>query len=657
MPDTIRACENSHAVFTASASALNNYPFNVSPSWVVDTSLSYNQYYYVMDTIPNDTLLITVVMTDPYTGCGPQTDFVVLITDSSTYQPLSQPTWLFNLCPGDSLVLDLGAGAEDGYFWQNPMDSSQTITVNSPGMYNGTAYGCGNNYNYIFFVQWDTTSNCNQVCDVDAGPDTVFCQQQGQLFATPASPGNYEFTWSPSTGLDNPYAQNPNVISGVHNQQYIVMMTDTAANCTAYDTVIVSAYYWNMDTLYMCQGQPITYDLGPGGTQYSYQFTDTAGNFQSAFFPGSTYVITQPAQYIFVATFPGCGALTSLITVIDSCNAQYVGNVWPGDCNYDLVVNMADALHIGLADNASGATRPNASNLWYAQPMSDWTQSYTNCNYKHGDADGNGNINVNDTLPIALNYSMTHPFRLEGPAPAPASALPITLVCIPDTVGLQTLVQIDVVLGTIPAPIDSLYGISFRITSDAWLIDTNLTAINANNTWLGNAGNMFTFQKHFQQNGVIDFAEVKTNHVNTFGGQGVIASFFIVTTDNLSGIQTCYFDITDITALTEGQNYIQLSPVVDSVVIDPSVPAGVHVIDAPATFTLYPNPANEQVVVQANVDANLVEICDITGRVVYSIEPTAHSTVINTATLASGMYLVRVTSGTEVITDKLTITR
>jgi photosystem II stability/assembly factor-like uncharacterized protein len=569
MPDTIQACAGTYGIFTAAASALNPYVYNVSPSWVWDTAMSYGQYYYVSDSIANDTLQIIITMLDTTTNCGMLTDMVVLITDSTTYQPLSQPTWLFSLCPGDSMVLDLGAGAEDGYFWQMSMDSTQTITVDTVGMYTGMAYACGNTYNYFFFVQWDT--NCVQVCDVDAGPDTMFCQQQGQLNAVPASPGNYQFSWSPAYGLDNPNAQNPNVVTGVHNQQYIVTMTDTANNCTAMDTIVVSAYYWHLDTLYMCQGQPITYDLGPGGAQYTVQFTDTAGNFQFTSFPPSAYVITQPAQYIFIAQYPGCGALTSVITVIDSCVAANVPNVWPGDCNYDLVVNMADALHVGLGYGATGATRPGASNAWYAQPMNDWVQNYVNCNYKHGDADGDGTIDVADTVPIALNYSLTHPFRYSAPQEI-ASAPSLTLVCVPDTVGLQTLVQIDVVLGSVAAPIDSLYGISFRITSEAFLIDTSLTVINANNSWLGNTGtDMFTFQKHFLSNAVIDFAEVKNNHMNTMNGNGVIATFFIVTTDNLSGIETCNFDLSDITAVTEGQTYIPMNPVNDSVVIDPTV--------------------------------------------------------------------------------------
>ncbi len=655
MPDTIHACAGTYGVFTATASALNPYVYNVTPAWVWDTAMSYGQYYYVNDSIANDTLQIIITMTDTTTNCGMLTDMMILITDSTTYQPLSQPTWLFNLCPGDSIVLDLGAGAENGYFWQFPMDTTQTITVDTVGMYSGTAYACGNNYNYFFFVQWDTT--CAQVCAVDAGPDTTFCQIHGQLNAVPASPGSYQFSWSPAYGLDNPNIQNPTVDIGVDSMMYVVTMTDTANNCTATDTVIVNAYYFHLDTTYNCNGSPVTLDFGPGGTNYIWQFyTDTAGNTTTLNQPGQTITVTQPGQYMGIAFYAQCGALTSVFTVIDSCNV-YVGNVWPGDCNYDLVVNMADALHIGLGYGATDAASPNATNGWYAQPMNDWSQNYANCNYKHGDADGNGIIDVNDTVPVALNYSLTHPFRFGQPQ-VPATAPALTLVCIPDTVGLQTLVQVDVVLGSVPTPIDSLYGISFRITSEAFLIDTSLTAINANNSWLGNTGtDMFTFQKHFLSNAVVDFAEVKNNHINTTNGNGVIATFFIVTTDNLSGIQTCNFDLSDITAVTESQTYILMQPVNDSVVIDPSVPAGVIEAETTPSFTLYPNPANDKVTVLTTTSTHTIEICDMSGRIVKTVVPMSNNTTIETSSLANGMYLVNVKNGSGVTTQKLTISR
>jgi hypothetical protein len=745
-------------------------------------------------------------MTDTITNCGTSTDYVLIITDSITYQPPLQPTQLFTLCPGDSITLDLGAGAQDGYYWQTSGDSTQTLTIDTIGFWTGTARACGSQSNWIYVVQWD--NNCTQVCAVDAGPDTTFCQQQGQLNATPASPGNYTYSWSPAYGLDNPNAQNPNVVIGVNNQQYIVTMTDAANNCTAMDTIVVNAYYWRIDTINTCGNQPVTFDLGPGATSYTVQFTDTSGNFQTYSQTSSLIVFTQPVQYVCIGFYPGCGALTSVITVIDTCNLpcmtvdihtlQYCGvaynsvqfqptvtpasanlvyswtpstglsnpnianpyvnnvfnmsytltvtdtatgcvqsdtaqgvyvsnfvndtvyscnnqpvvldagvqfyqyfwntganthaisvttpgvyvvqvqtgncfftsvftvidsctasvpNVWPGDCNYDLTANMADALHIGLAYGATGATRPNASNLWYAQPMTDWTQNYANCNYKHGDTNGDGVIDVNDTLAISLNYGLNHPYQFEVLNPAPATAPTLELSCTVDTVGLQTLVQINVLLGNSTIPVDSLYGISFRITSESGLIDTNLTAINANNSWLGTQGNnMFSFQKHFQSSAIVDFAEVRNDQVNFNNGSGNIATLFIVTTDNLSGIAVCDFTLSDVTAVTASQQYLQLNLVNDSVVIDPSVPAGIIENDSPIQMNVYPNPANDKVVVET-IPQSQIEICDIAGRVVLSATANNGTTVLNTASLATGTYVIRAINGNSVTTQRLVIAR
>lgn len=810
IPDTIHGCAGGHPTFTLASSAVNPYMFTFSPASAINTTLSYGQYYYTNDTVAGDTLPIVIMMYDTVTGCSTTTDMVVVITDSITYQPPPQSTQVFMICPGDSVVLDLGANAQDGYDWLNTGDTTQTITVDTVGMWNGMAHACGGTAGWIFFVMWDP--NCSQVCAVDAGPDTTFCQLQGQLNATPASPGNYTFSWSPATGLDNPNVQSPNVVSGVNNQQYVVTMTDIANNCTATDTVVVNAYYFHVnDTTYICNNSSTTLDFGPGGSSYIWQFfTDPAGNVTTINQPTQQLTVTQPGTYSGIGIFPGCGALTSVFTVVDSCNlpcmvvdihtlqycgvawnavqfnptvspaspnlvyswtpatglsnpnianpyvndvfgASYtltvtdtvtgcvgsdtaqgvyvsnyvndtiyscnnqpvllsasgaggfysyswstgantssisvtqpgsyfvmiqtgnctftsvftvidscnvqVGNVWPGDCNYDLVVNMADALHIGLGYGATDAVRPNASNAWYAQPMVDWSQNYVNCNYKHGDADGNGVIDVNDTLPIALNYSLTHPFRYGQPV-APANAPALQLVSQYDTVGLQTLVRVDVVLGSASTPMDSLYGISFRITSEAGLIDTNLTVINTNNSWLGTSGgNMFTFQKHFPAAAVVDFAEVKNNHLNTNSGSGVLASFFIVTTDNLSGIAVCNFDLSDITCVTASQTYYTLNPINDSVVIDPSVPAGIAPVSEMVSFNMYPNPASEQITVQTNSSTQIIEICDMTGRVVERVVPTGTNTIVYTANLAEGMYMVSVKSGASVVTQKLTISR
>jgi hypothetical protein len=596
-------------------------------------------------------------MTDTVTNCV-ATDTIIV----SAYNFHVETVYS---CFPDSALLDFGPGATN-YFWQFFTDTnnvSSNINVNTqtyyatePGMYSGIAIftGCGA-LTSVFTVE-DSCAAASS-CIVDAGPDTTFCQQHGQLFATPGGPGLYSYYWQPATGLDNPNIQNPTVISGVSNQTYTVTMTNLQTLCIGFDTVTVSAYYFSVDTVYNCNSQPVLLDHGPGASYYIWQFyTDPLGNTSVINQNTQTYLATLPGTYSGGAIFPGCGALTSVYTVIDSCNIP-VGNVWPGDCNYDLTANMADALHIGLAYGATGATRPSASNFWYAQPMADWTQNYVNCNYKHGDADGNGTIDVNDTLPISINYGNTHPFRL-APTVTPSAAPELYLVANYDTVGLQTLVTVDVRLGTAAFPVDSLYGISFRITADAGLIDTTLTMINLNSTWLGTTGtDLFGFRKHFRSNGSVDCAESRNDHTNHLGGNGTIGTFLIVTTDNLSGIAICHINISDVTAVTASHQYLTLATVNDSVVIDPSMPAGIPSTETAPSFNVYPNPANDQVTVAMNSTATLIEICDMTGRVVSSAVPNSSATTIQTSELATGIYLLKVRNGNAVTTQKLSITR
>lgn len=509
------------------------------------------------------------------------------------------------------------------------------------------------NYSSSILGNFPTTG-----CSVFLGPDTTFCQTQGQLFATPGTPGNnYVFDWTPGIGLSDSTGQAP-FVSQVQNQQYIVTMTDTVTNCVASDTIVVTAHNMITSPQYICTNDSTLLDFGPGATNYFWQFyTDTAGNVSSITQNTQTYWATQQGYYLGFAQFTGCGALTSNVQVLDTCGTYaWVNNVWPGDCNYDLTANNADVLQIGLAYNTTGATRPSATNGWYAQPMVDWSQNYVNCNYKHGDANGDGIINVNDTLPISLNYGNTHPYRLQ-PVVVPATAPLLYLVANYDTVGLQTLVTVDIRLGTTAIPVDSIYGISFRISSDAGLIDTTMTIVNLNNTWLGTMNStVFGFRKNFNSFGIVDVAECGNNHVNRVNGNGSIGSFLIVTTDNLSGIAVCHFDLSDITAITLGQEYLTLNTAGDSVVIDSNHPAGINEFGVSSFgFSIYPNPANENVIVQTNSLASTIEICDLQGRIVSTLIPNSNSTTINTALFAEGIYLLRVKNGNSVSTQKLSV--
>jgi hypothetical protein len=302
--------------------------------------------------------------------------------------------------------------------------------------------------------------------------------------------------------------------------------------------------------------------------------------------------------------------------------------------------------------------RPSATNGWYAQPMTDWAQNFINCNYKHADADGNGTIDVNDTLPISLNYGLNHPYRL---APPQTNLTAPTLILVPnyDTTGLQTLVTVDIRLGDNSTPVDSLYGISFRLNMDASLIDTNLTTLNYGGTWLGSVGsNMFTFTKAFPSSGVIDAAQVRNNHIDRLAGNGTIATLSIVTTDNLSGIAVLHLGFTDVHAVTTSEMPLSLNIVGDSVVIDPSMPAGVHEQQASNNdIAVYPNPSRDEVTVTTATLPETISLTDMLGRTVLEVQPTAQATKLNVSALAKGVYLIHVRTTAGESTQKLTVAR
>lgn len=69
---------------------------------------------------------------------------------------------------------------------------------------------------------------------------------------------------------------------------------------------------------------------------------------------------------------------------------------------------------------------------------------------------------------------------------------------------------------------------------------------------------------------------------------------------------------------------------------------------------VYPNPASEQFYVQAPVGAN-IDLMDMNGRIIQSAKGNGTEAVFNTASLASGVYLLRVTDASGVHLEKLLI--
>ncbi len=86
--------------------------------------------------------------------------------------------------------------------------------------------------------------------------------------------------------------------------------------------------------------------------------------------------------------------------------------VWPGDFNNDGIANYHDVLYWGLAENNTGASRPNATTNWQGQDCPNWSQSLAGINGKYQDGDGNGIVEVQDLQVLIDNYNNTHTLGL-----------------------------------------------------------------------------------------------------------------------------------------------------------------------------------------------------------------------------------------------------
>lgn len=104
--------------------------------------------------------------------------------------------------------------------------------------------------------------------------------------------------------------------------------------------------------------------------------------------------------------------ITKLGSVLDSTTVFFerktmIGDVYPGDCNKDNLVNHMDLFPIGLAFGQSGSPRNLAdTNISFGVPkkVNNWFFEQRGINAKHADVDGNGLIDENDIIQLRRNF-------------------------------------------------------------------------------------------------------------------------------------------------------------------------------------------------------------------------------------------------------------
>jgi hypothetical protein len=312
--------------------------------------------------------------------------------------------------------------------------------------------------------------------------------------------------------------------------------------------------------------------------------------------------------------------------------APLISNVWPGDCNYDLVTDNFDLLNIGVSFGDTGYVRPAASLSYTAQPCQDWYYQFINgVNVKHADCDGNGIVDANDSTAISLNYGLTHPARLTHGDETNGTGAELAFV-LPAVISPGASVSVPINLGTSFDPADNVYGIAFSVNYDPLFIQPGTMSVTYSSSWVENSANHLHLEKDFPGSGRTDIAFTRIDH-SDITGYGMIATLNFIASPTADGP----FDLSFSHILVISHNQIEVPVHTTSSSTWVNIEEGNEIVSA-----VYPNPMTTQahlVFSNPNHDSWHLELKDVTGRTVSNdLYTSGNSFLIEKKNFGSGVY-------------------
>jgi len=340
----------------------------------------------------------------------------------------------------------------------------------------------------------------------------------------------------------------------------------------------------------------------------------------------------------------------------------FIDYVWPGDVNYDGIVNMDDLMILGVTAGAAGPARINPSIDWFPQYVTNWADTVvTGVNYKHADTDGNGIVDVNDTLAIITNYGLTRDLenrRYLSSVPYKSSRNGSELFIIPEEVMLIDAmnVEIPLYLGEVATPVSGFYGMRFSIATDPTLVLTESMMIDFAGSWLGTQNSdLWSIQKTFADVGVTDLGLTLNNH-QPVSGFGLIGHIKFALAQPLQPGEVIPLDIHFDNLLAHGYNLtpLDLSTGSFQIVLDNNL-TGVGNSSTIEKIYIFPNPvsAGESIVIQTFGEIKRVEIFHLNGLKIKEIENTGVNISSIAPPSAKGVYILK----TETNSGEVSVTR
>lgn len=539
-------------------------------------------------------------------------------------------------CDGTATATPTGGTPPYTYSWAPAMMTTATATGLCPGTYTVT-------------VTDSNAGTATQTCVITqptmlstgiVPPPSTICS--GSTVTINANPIGgtppYACNWVPMTYVTSTMgcSMTCQPLTGI---TYTLTVTD-ANGCVAFNIVslnvtngpAISSYTVTPATCNQSNGSiAIT---APGALTYSWVPGNTTNNPTFGLTSGTSYTCT-------VGDANGCTTTSTGILMTDSCDY-----VWPGDANDDAVADNVDILDIGIANGATGTSRPNASLTWIGQPSTPWGQTLlSGTDYKWVDCNGDGTISLIDTQAVVLNYGQTHTNRVLPPD-YNASVPDLRIAFAQDSIAAGSTGTITLSLGDAVLPASNVYGIAFRLNYDAAQISTSSIGMQSGTTWFGTiGGNAMQVVLHpSPSNGFVDVALTRVDQQNV-SGNGTIGTFYFTATTAMTGTGNA----TDVPVTISNVTVVDNSGAAQSVnvigdtltVADPPLITTLDEINHP-TDHVYPTQSSDIINVNVSGTRGVVNIMDLSGRMISTSNVNTGRNTINVNDLPAGNYILQI---------------
>ena len=270
---------------TIGTQGFGGYSYNWTPTTgLSDSTIATPVVTLTNPFIPNDTSIYTVVVTTGF-GCQDSDNVEVVVN----HLPVSDAGVDRAFCSGDTV--DLGAPPVGGYLYVwSPFNGISNVSSSEPWL---TLINADTIIDTITYVVTTTVGSCSTTDSVevlvhpspivDAGPDRYICSGDTVTIGT-AALGSYGYLWTPSAGLSDSTAADPDVsltnpALANDTTEYIVLVT-TTFGCSDMDSTLVIVNHLppsnaGNDTAFCSRD---TVDLGaPTTVGYSYAWLPIAG--------------------------------------------------------------------------------------------------------------------------------------------------------------------------------------------------------------------------------------------------------------------------------------------------------------------------------------------------------------------------------------------